>query len=90
MKYVNFVFKYCRYSGNTYLSITSQNSTHSHSKRTNAGITVGAIGGGIVITAFILIISIFMYRRKFRRKDIVLADSKGSVSENILDHGEKM
>ncbi|GLJ59098.1 hypothetical protein SUGI_1492690 [Cryptomeria japonica] len=70
------------YEGNKYLTNTSQNPTPSNSNRSNVGVIVGAIGGGIIIIAFILIVSIIVYRRKFRRKDIVLADSKGSASES--------
>ncbi|XP_059072107.1 probable leucine-rich repeat receptor-like protein kinase At2g28990 [Cryptomeria japonica] len=68
------------YKGNPYLSILSQNSTQSNSKKSNVGVISGIISGGIIIIIVILAVSIVVYRRKFRRKDIANTDSKGNAS----------
>ncbi|GLJ57875.1 hypothetical protein SUGI_1382850 [Cryptomeria japonica] len=68
------------YKGNPYLSILSQNSTQSNSKKSNVGVISGIISGGIIIIIVILAVSIVVYRRKFRRKDIANRDSKGNAS----------
>lgn len=94
MEYVYFVIECCRYDGNPYLSILSDNSTQSNSKRSNVGIISGIISGSIVIIGFILTVSIIVYRRKFGKKDIVNTDHKGDISGNkpvnLQDPGKKM
>lgn len=89
---------FVRYTGNHYLCMkksdcqpSSNGTSPLHSKGHNMKMIAGVTAGGFAIIGLLLLLGIIVYRNKFRRKEIVNSDTKGSTSgnrESIYVHGD--